>query len=119
MHDFSDVIGCFSQDIEIIRHPRGEYLNGRYRRQGSATVFKCRGSVQRPSDEERQELPENQRTQEAVSLYTVENLRAGNVSEDGEPDQICYQGRRFEVVRKRDWRQLGNYYRYLCVRVGQ
>ena len=117
--DLGVVVDCFGQEIGIIRRRRGKYVNGRYSRVDDEQHLACLASVQRPRDEDREQLPENQRTEEAISIYTTMELKVGRVGEEHEPDQVCFNDAIYEVVSKRNWQHQGAYSRYIAVRVGQ
>lgn len=71
--------------------------------EGAETIFEIIASIQPLSSYEMLQLPEGQRTKEAVKVYTPTGLRQTIESQRVKGDRISYKGRLYEVQKVSAW----------------
>lgn len=114
------VLASFAVDFDIIRRPPIARVTGRVIDAGDATTLKGRGSFQPATAKDLQRLPEGQRTNAVVAIFTdcelltgdVPNTRADHVISRGK----VYNGVRFEIQTHAPW---PTHNKYLAIKVGQ
>lgn len=97
-------LGCSAFTVERLLFTRG--ASGVTSR---ARTFQALGCVQPGTPEMLQLLPEEERQEEFISVYTDFALSLGadhGASYTG-PDRLRWDGETWRVVRVRDWRNLG------------
>lgn len=119
--DFGPAISLVGSSFELWRRPKKALVNGRRRDTEPERLGCITGSLQNPSDNDLEMLPEAQRLKEVRTLYTTRNLEIGGAGSDYEADRLkdTLTGKTYEVMALRDWGFAGNYHRYLVERLGQ
>lgn len=64
-------------------------------------------------------LPENERSKDAITVYTLLPLLMSNVSTGQQADQIVWQGRTYRVMISDDWSNQAQYCRAIATRIGE
>jgi hypothetical protein len=121
MADFSGMITGFATPSVTLRRYVAQTLStttGRFNDPSSSDTALV-ASVQRPTGRQLQLLPENQRTQEAIAVYTSTLLRTAKPASNLLADRIVYGGDVYEVQTLIDWVPAGNFCQALAVKVGQ
>lgn len=96
------LISHFGSTYTVKRFAPGEYIDGHYM-PGEESIFEIVASVQPLSPYEILQLPEGQRTKEAVKIYTTAGLRQTIESQKVKGDRISYKGRLYEVQKVSTW----------------
>lgn len=103
--------------ISVSRRAVGSYVNGSWVR-GAPTVTNYDAVVQPSSPRELQQLQENERTTEAITLYTLTPLQTSDVSSSVESDIVTWAGRTWRVRLVEDWLVQAQYARAIAIREG-
>ncbi len=122
-HPFADIGTPILQElgarnaITVRRFSSGAWdTTGRF--SGSITTENLTDAVVQPSSpKEMEKLPENERTKEAITVYTRNALLTSDVSSQGKADQIIWGGRTYEVRLAGDWTAQAQYARAIATRV--
>lgn len=96
------LISHFGSTYTVKRFDPGEYIDGHYI-EGVESLFEIIASIQPLSSYEMLQLPEGQRTKEAVKVYTPTGLRQTIESQQVKGDRISYKGRLYEVQKVSTW----------------
>ncbi len=115
-----NVLTSFAVDFDIIRSPAIARVAGRVVDAGDPEKLKGRGSIQSATARDLQRLPEGQRTNAAVAIFTDCELLTGDVP-DTRPDRVIpcgkvYKGICFEIQSAEPW---PTHNKYLAIKVGQ
>lgn len=74
------------------------------------TKIRMRANVQPASPRDLSRLPEGDRTGEVILVLTAKRVRTGDLQTKVQPDVVCYDRKRFEVLAVEDWsRQSGQF----------
>lgn len=103
--------------ISVSRRAAGAYVNGSWV-QGAPTVIPMDAHVQPSSPKEVMQLPENERTSEAISIYTIEPLRTSDSSAQTESDVVTFAARQYKVMVVEDWSTQARYAKAIATRIG-
>jgi hypothetical protein len=114
------VLRSFAVDFDIIRQPAIARVSGRVIDAGEAEDLKGRGSFQPATAKDLQRLPEGQRTNAVIAIFTDCELLTGDAP-NTRPDHVISRGRvyngvRFEIQSVEPW-PVHN--KYLAIKVGQ
>ena len=123
-HPFSDIGTCILQElgarqsISVRRFGGGAYdSSGRW--SGSTSFDTPTDAVVNPSTpKETERLPENERTKEAITVFTRNPLLTSDVSDQGKADHVTWNGRTYQVMLTADWSAQAQYARSVCTRIG-
>ena len=110
--DLADTIAEESVAITIMRYAAPAMSHGRPSAASISTTIAIIASVQPLSSKELLLVPEGMRARGMRKVFTNTALQLLPM-----PDRFDYQGATWEIVDERDWLDIGNYYRYLAVRV--
>ncbi len=123
MTDFSSMIAdpfFASSNVTQRRFTAGTLstTTGRFASPTSAdtAIVAC---VQRPSGRQLQLLPEGQRADESLIVYTATSCRTADVASQLLADHILFESVAYEVQAVSDWQPHGNFYQLVCRKVGQ
>lgn len=111
----------FDVDFDVIRQPPIVREKGRVKPAGEPTVTHARGGFQPPTAKDLKRLPEGQRTDAMVAIFTDEELLTGDAP-DTQPDHVInrgsgvYCGVEFEIQSVEEW---PSHRKYLAIKVGQ
>lgn len=97
----------------VTRYDGTEYDGGRELEPGTSTL-EITASVQPATGQDLKRLPEGQRDEEALMLFTAVELRGG--SGGRRPDTVLIDGGTFQVANVQRWQPLGNFYEVLLTR---
>ncbi len=105
MMDMADVLldPDFRVDFPIIRSV--ESVDARGRTQSSASEIPAQGVIHPATEEELKILPEAQRVEEIIAVYTATRLTAGDDTHGA--DRVGWQGGTYKVLKVMDYSQFG------------
>lgn len=105
--------------VTLRRYAAGSYdaATGQWT-SGAVTTSSVMAAVQPLGPRELELLPENERTIEAVGIYTRSALLTSNVLTGQQADEIVWDGKIHKVVRVEDWTRQARYARAFAVRLG-
>lgn len=86
---------------------------------GPVDVVSIDAVVQSSTPKEVEALPENERTKEAITVYTREPIKTSDVQDAEQSQVIRWHGRRFKVHVSEDWSDQAGYYRTVATRLGE
>lgn len=103
--DMADVLldPDFLVDFPIIRSV--ESVDARGRTQSSASEIPAQGVIHPATEEELKILPEAQRVEEVIAVYTATRLTAGDDTHGA--DRVGWQGGTYKVLKVMDYSQFG------------
>ena len=109
---FDTELGCTAFTVERITYTRSR--TGTSSRSHTAQALGC---IHPGTPEMTQLLPEEERTDEFIAVYTDYALSTGTPEASGAssftaPDRIRWGGKTWRVVRVRDWSAFGYYQAY-------
>lgn len=121
-HPFTDIGTCILQElgassaITVRRYGGGAWdTTGRFT--GSVFADTPTAAVVQPSGpKEIEKLPENERTKEAITVFTRNVLFTSDVSTQGKADEILWNGRTYEVRITEDWSAQAQYAKSIATR---
>jgi hypothetical protein len=93
--------------VTVERTAGGTYVNGLYV-PGAVSSFKMVASVQQPTMQQLQRLPENQRLLDTRMFYCNKVVFTANDRTNGVADHILYKGNRYTVLAVGDWSVYGH-----------
>lgn len=96
------LISHFGATFTVKRYAAGEYIDGHYM-PGAESLIEIIASIQPASPYEILQLPEGQRTKEAIKVYTTTGLRQTIEAQEVKGDRIAYKGRLYEVQKVSTW----------------
>jgi hypothetical protein len=101
----------------VTRTEAGARVQGRYT-PGPSTTFEIVASIQPATGRQLRDLPEGQRGDETVAIYTVTELRTRHPGSPGnEPDLVTYRGEPWTVTQVKRWESFGEvHFECLAVR---
>lgn len=116
----SSVLKSFAVEFEVTRRGPLAREKGRVVDAGEATKFKAEGGIQPATPKDMQRLPEGQRTNATIAIWTDCLLLTGD-SPNTRPDRVVpcsgvYKGVEFEIQSVEPW---PSYSKYLAIKVGQ
>ena len=95
-----------AERIRIRRYDKGRYINGIYRNNMHLdTEALC--SVQQPSSNELNTLPEGERDKNILKFYVKKEIKTGSDEEGLPADMIIYRDRLYKVISTEDWQIYG------------
>ena len=103
--------------ITVRSFPAGAYVSG-YWSQGAPVETPPTAVVQPSTPKEVEQLPEEERTKEAITVYTRNPLKTSDVSSQDQSDVILWDGREWKVMISEDWTAQAMYSRSVATRVG-
>lgn len=116
--DLSDAVALLASGSYVVRRRAARALvDGRARDLDPATLSSIVASVQPASGREIDRLPEGLRDREVMALFTSASLEAAKPSLGLPGDVVEIDGFDFEVASHERWTALGNFSRYVVVRV--
>jgi len=101
----------------VERRDAGQVINGRHVRAEPRT-FKGQGAVQNSDADTIAMLPEGVRTDDVITIWTTTELRTAE-DDKHEADKVTVRGVVWEVQQVKTWQREGNFFRAVCVKVGQ
>lgn len=117
LEDMSDAIDLLgSGSYNVTRRAVPLMVDGRVL-PSSSTALVVSGSLQPSSGRDVQRLPEGLRDRETIVFFTSTELQAADPA-TGEPgDRLVANGHTFEVQTHERWQDLGNFHRFVLVKV--
>ena len=108
---FDPELGCTAFTVERITYTRGR--SGTISRSTTAQAMGC---IHPGTPEMIQLLPEEEKSEQFISIYTDYALSTGTLESTGAsfigPDRVHWGGQTWRVVRVRDWQMFGYYQAY-------
>ena len=108
---FDPELGCTAFTVERIT-----YTRGRSGTTSRSTTAQAMGCIHPGTPEMIQLLPEEEREEQFIAIYTDYALSTGTPEGSGAsftgPDRVHWGGRTWRVVRVRDWEMFGYYQAY-------
>lgn len=103
----SDAISTDTAEIITIeRTSNGGYVDGIYQ-PGLKSNFKTLCSVQQPTPQQMQFLPEGDRDKDTKLFISKRSLRTGDDKDNVLPDVALHRGKRYKIVATGDWISYG------------
>lgn len=116
--DFEDMIADFAVDgVQRIRFAQGAYDSHRRYVAGGQTVTDIIASIQAPSPAQLKLLPEGQRVEDSIAIYTSAELLSATTPNGPKADRIKYQEKIYEVQKLSNWVANGNFTAAVCTLV--
>jgi len=115
-----DLIGAIDEvavTVEVTRFLGTSVVKGRAAEPPVEKRIKIRASVQPTGEKDLKLLPEGMRNQDTIKLFTDTELFTVRRSECRTPDRLSYRGNVYQVELVDDWKDLGDYFRVIAVRV--
>ena len=84
---------------------------------GSSSTFEIVASIQPATGRQLRDLPQGQRGDETIAIYTVTELRTRHPDPANEPDVVTYRGEPWTITQVKTWESFGEtHYEALAVR---
>lgn len=96
------LIGSFGASYTVDRDTGSSYVNGRAV-SGGTTVVNITASIQPFNGKEIERLPEGQRSNRTIKIYTTTRLFTARVNGQTKPDLVNYDSTKFEVFHVENW----------------
>lgn len=112
----SQILAVFGSTVTLERRAAGAFVNGTWVA-GSLTTSSISAAVQPAGVRDLLKLPEGERTEETIAIFTIAPLIVSEVAGAQEGDRIIYQGRTYRVRAIDDWSPHANYVRAIATRV--
>lgn len=96
-----------AEKITVERTAAGSYVDGIYQA-GSASTFSALASVQQPTPQQLQILPENERVPDVRLFICNKPILSSRESGSGVADVLIYKGVRYKVISNGDWSAYGH-----------
>ena len=108
-------LGCTAFTVERIT-----YTRSRAGTTSRTTTAQAMGCIHPGTPEMLQLLPEEEKAEEFIAIYTDYALSTGTAESSGAstfiaPDRVHWAGKTWRVVRVRDWQNFGYYQAYAVV----
>lgn len=117
--DFRGLVAAFAvAGLKVRRTYTGEFRDGFYT-PGSTVDKPITASVQRISGKDLERLPSGERTQEALTVYSVEPLYITAAPDGAISDKLLYRGKTYKLLSVNDWSDNGRYYAATAVQEAQ
>lgn len=110
------LLAAIGTTITLHRRAAGTYVDGLWV-SGGLTTSSLTAHVQPADPETIQILPEGERTEGAIAIYTRAPLISSNDETGLESDRVVWNGREYRVRIVEDWTQSFGYARALAVRL--
>lgn len=117
---FTPILGALGAPgaITVKRRAAGTWNADGTHTRGAETLISTDAVVQPSGPKELMKLPENERTKEAITVFTRTALQASDVSAQLAADLIVWKSREYEVQIVEDWTTQAQYARAIATRVG-
>lgn len=103
----SDIAGSFNQQqVSVKTFTAGTRTKGRYV-PGTSSDRNINASIQHPSPDALQGLPEGLKTLRTISIITIEVLRGVKEFDQAIADIVTWQGQKYRVFQVLPWNQNG------------
>ena len=117
---FARTLARFAVPFDVIRQPPLVREKGRVKDAGDPETFEAKGGIQPPTPKDMERLPEGQRTDATIAIFTDCELLTGDAP-DTRPDRIIpkgvvFKGVEFEIQSVEIWPR---HRKYLAIKVGQ
>lgn len=111
-------INMFVKNVVVTRYAGGVLVNG-FWTDSVASTFTMTASIQPARAEELVDLPQGERTNEHVKIYTESELNPADETSQTQGDRVAWNGHDYEVQKKSPWQMGGclNHYKYIAARV--
>lgn len=86
---------------------------------GTASVFTVDAHVQPAGPRDLRMLPENERTIEAITIFTIDALHTSDVASGQMADVVTWSGRTWRVRAVEDWNAQARYFKSVAQREGE
>lgn len=93
--------------VTVERTSGGGYVDGLYQK-GTTSTFKTICSVQQPSPDELQNLPEGERDKDIRKFISKKPVRTASDRDGFIADVVLYKGVRYKVISAGDWDAYGH-----------
>lgn len=118
--DFSGMIADFAvaDEVQLMRFATGAYDGTHFRyTAGSTTTSDIVASVQSPTAAQLMQLPEGQRVEDSITVYTSTLIQTAQTPAGAKADRLIYRGKTYEVQKLFDWSPNGNFFAAICTLV--
>lgn len=93
--------------VTVTRFAVGAYVDGIYEK-GATSTFKAVCSVQQPSADEVQLLPEGERDKDIRKFISKKELKTTNDRNNEIADLVLYKGNQYKIISAQDWNVYGH-----------
>lgn len=106
------------ESFSVERRDAGEVVNGRHVRAAPRFFNVTDAAVQNSSAKTIAMLPEGVRADDSITIWSPTELRTAKDNAH-EADKVTARGEQWEVHTVKNWQREGNFFRCVCVKVGQ
>jgi len=103
--------------VTVKRRAVGSWADGIFTR-GAETLISMEAIVQPSGKKQLDKLPENERTRDAINVWTRAKLLISSVEDQQAADVVTWNGKDYEVLAVEDWTEQAQYCLSICARVG-
>ena len=96
-----------AQIVTVIRTAAGSYVDGLYVK-GSTSTFKTMASVQQPTPEQLEILPEGEKSKDVKLFISKKPIRTTDDDAGLVADIVMYKGQRYKIINSEDWDNYGH-----------
>jgi len=93
--------------VTVERTSGGGYVDGIYQK-GTTSTFKTVCSVQQPTPDELQNLPEGERDKDVRKFISKKVVRTASDRDGLIADVVLYKGNRYKIISAGDWDSYGH-----------
>lgn len=92
--------------VTVVRTDGGGYVDGIYQ-EGTTSTFKTICSVQQPTPDDIQILPEGERNKDIRKFISKKPIRATSDRDGIIADTVIYKGNHYKIISVNDWDDYG------------
>ncbi len=93
--------------ITVVRTENGSYVDGIYQ-EGTTSTFKTLASVQQPTPDDVQMLPEGERNKDLRKFISKKPIRTTSDRDEVIADKVIYKGNHYKIISVNDWDDYGH-----------
>lgn len=100
------ICGLTSEQVSVERTSGGGYVDGIYVK-GGAAIFKMLASVQQPTPDDLEQLPEGERNKDIRKFISNKLVRTASDRDGLIADIIIYKTIKYKIISVQDWSAYG------------
>lgn len=117
---FSGTLNRLSTDSYLVKRKLiGSYVDGRYVSNPNVEQFYIFASIQPTTPQDLFRLPEAERTEDSITIWTETELQMPDAPAGVEGDVLYFGTRIYQVQRIYEWAASGGYQKSIAKKVGQ
>jgi hypothetical protein len=114
---FTDSITSLSNyDLACVRRAEAPRVDGREQPTIDTAFIAPKSSVQPPTNEDLNRLPEGRTIDDVFVVFTTTPLQIGGPGTGFKPDLVAIEGKLYEIEHLEHWKAFGTQYWYALVR---